>query len=312
MAHPSHPEEGGLRLEVAASLDDILTSTGANFEWGGAYLQVEVALKNISEVSITVPTTAYDEKVNIGDEGASMERITIVIDSPRFQGKPTVYATSRFAPVVLAPGENVLLVHQSKMIGDRKRADSIKEFSVHFGVSSRFGGPKEWWKGHLETYVGITRSKDPDKEIQSMNAYQERYNAEGADKTFFPTIAARTAAMIAHADRVCFRGEMEKVGDEVVVRDREWIRAVSDAVATVPFASRVSCMCSGWRTAYFYKGDQLLVSVAAIHGNQLRIHWDVSGGDFPIDEDHWKAVQAALDLPTGANHPAESPPSAVR
>jgi hypothetical protein len=100
--------------------------------------------------------------------------------------------------------------------------------------------------------------------------------------------------MIATADVARVRGEMEAESTGVAVRDREWIRAVSRAIADVRLGAPNGCLCCGWRTVYFYRDGRLLASVAAIHGNQLRIHWGGGGGDFPIDETSWHAIKAAL------------------
>jgi hypothetical protein len=236
------------------------------------------------------------------------------IDSPRFQGKPTVYAASRFAPVVLAPGERALLLQRSTIIADRKHADSIKEVSVHFGVMHSFVGPEGWWKGQLEAYAEIIRLRDPDKEIARMNGYQERNDAEKADKQYFEKMGGRISALIAKADRVGIHGEAETERAEIAVPDPLWRQRVGQAVAGVRFTNTVSCMCTGWRTAYFYKDGHVLVSVAAIHGNQLRIqwtdgsgdYWTGGGGDFPIDEPDWKAVSAALQFSPETGHAKES------
>lgn len=184
---PSKPEEGGLRLEVSARLDDAFESdgSGSKFKWCGAYLEVEIVVRNVSLGPITVPTTAYDGKVTVVNWpawGEGIERIMFHIQPPEFKGKPTAYAATRFAPVVLAPGECVLLLQHGASIRDRKHADSIKEASVHFGVSRRFDGQNEWWKGNLQTYEAIVRRHDPDKEIEQMNANQERHNTESAAK----------------------------------------------------------------------------------------------------------------------------------
>jgi hypothetical protein len=316
-AHPPKPEEGGLQLEVSAELDDIITSDGVNSKWGGATLEVEIALQNVSQNPITVATTAYAEKATIADWpawGPGLERIMFSIDSPRFQGKPTVYAPSRFAPVVLAPGERVLLLHHFAMMTDRKHADSVKEVSVHYGVASTFIGPKEWWKGYLETYANIHRSFDPDKYIEQSNANQERYNAEKeAEKRpgYGRRNAARVAELIAGSDQASIRGELAKEADGVVVRDSGWIRQVSEAIADTPLPRSAHCFCIGSRTAYFYRDGQFAVSVAGIGGNQLRVQWTGGGGDYLIDEAHYLTVKKALDFPTEANHTPEPTPGAA-
>jgi hypothetical protein len=297
-------------------MDDVFTSTGLKTEWGGANLEIEIAVQNISSSPLTVPTSAYDGKVTEIEWpgwGPGLERIMISIDSPRFQGKPTAYAAARFAPVVLASGERALLLQRHTIIADRKHADSIKEVSVHFGVMNSFVGPQGWWKGNLETRTKILRRSDPDREIAAQNTYQERNDAEKADPRYFEKMSGRIAALIAKADRAGIHSEMEAQQAEVVVSDPQWIRKIGEVIAGVRFTKMVSCLCTGWRTAYFYKDGHVLVSVAAIHGNQLRIqwtdgsgdYWTGGGGDFPVAEQGWKAVSAALQFPSEASRAGE-------
>jgi hypothetical protein len=318
-SHPSSPEQGGLRLEVNATLDDVLTSTGVKTEWGAAILEIEIAVENVSQAPLTVPTSAYDGKVVAVEwpgSGPGLERIMFYIDSPRFQGKPTAYAASRFAPVVLAPGERALLLQRHTTITDRKHADSIKEVSVHFGVMTGFIGPEGWWKGQLETHAKILRRIDPDRQIANENSYQERNDGEQADKHYFEKMPGRIAALIAKADRAGIRGEIEPEQAELAVPDPQWMRKIGEVIAGVRFTRAVSCMCTGWRTAYFYKDGHVLVSVAAIHGNQLRVlwtdgsgdYWTGGGGDFPIAEQDWKAVSAALQFSPETDHAREPTP----
>ena len=320
-SHPPHPEEGGLRLEVSALLDDSIGSDGKEARWNGASLNIEIAVQNISKNPVTVPTTAFDGKVEQRDwpnSDPGMEQIWLSIDPPQFKGKPAAFASSRFAPVVLAPGEHALLWHQFALISDRKHADSIKEVSAYFSVSGDFRGQKEWWKGRLSTYAEILRSTDPDKEIAQMNAGLDRYRAETEaekDPNHGQIVAARAAALIASADRVGIRGENEKEAADVVVRDSKWIQRVSEVIATIPLSGRGACLCSGWRTAYFYMADRLVISVAAIHGNQVRIYWpedggNWGGGDFRMSEERWKALSAALNVPKASVQSPNSSPSA--
>lgn len=119
------------------------------------------------------------------------------------------------------------------------------------------------------------------------------------------TLAERAASLVASADSAGIRGEMDKKEKEVVVRDSKWIREVSEAIGKSGISGSVACMCIGWRTVTFYKNGEFVVSVAAIHGNQLRIYSKKGGGDFPIDEAQWKTVKALLDVQKEANQASE-------
>jgi len=298
---PPKPEASGLRLEVSARLDDSTTSDGKEWTWGGAFLSVDVALHNVSAEPITVATTAFDEKPRVMAEGPESERVVLVITaSPRFQGKPTAFVASRFTPVVLAPDEYLLLWKHHTMIQDRKRSDALKEISAVFVVSSAFDGPKEWWRGSLQTYAAIVRGPSVDQQIADSEAYQKKYDAQKEaekDPRYGRTNAARIAALIAGCDEVRIRGELQEKTDGFVVRDPGWIKHVSETIAATSLPRTVSCLCEGWRTAYFMKNGKQVVSMAAIHGNQLRIHWDEGGGDYEIGEADWKAVKEALEIP---------------
>lgn len=105
------------------------------------------------------------------------------------------------------------------------------------------------------------------------------------------------ASLIAQADRVEITLSNPLANETLSVVDKDWILSVSKAVEKAPLAGKVSCLCTGWRTATFYKAKQMLVSVAAIHGNQLRIYWTNGGGDYAIDEASWKKVKEALKAP---------------
>lgn len=312
-AHPAKPEENGLRLEVNAVLDDVMTSNGTDDSWGGAYLSVQIALTNVSPAPLTVPTTAFEpfpEKLQAWGEG--LQKISLTIDSPKFRNQPTAFVASRYSPVVLAPGETVMLMNHLGRISERKQADDFNEVLVYFSVLRSFNGPKEWWRGHLATYANIQRPTDPDAYIEKMKAYKQQYDAQKEaerDPSYGKTNAAHVAALIASADQVGIRGNMEKQAAEVVVRDSNWIRQVSKALAAASLPRSVHCFCTGWRTAYFYKDGQVVVSVAAIHGNQLRVHWTGGGGDYPIAEDQWQAVKSALEYPVAAPAAPEPTPT---
>lgn len=297
-AHPARPEMGGLRLEIDATLDDSISSDGTNWEWGGAFLTIEVAVHNISSSPITVPTMAHDKKPAVHQWpswGSGLERIIISIDSPKFKGKPTVYPESIFAPVVLLPDEHALLLRHNVMINDRKHADSIKEVLVSFNVSSSFVGPKGWWRGNLLTYGEIVRFSDPDKKIADQIAFNKQRDAERADKNFLKNLPARVAALIVASDRVAMRGEDESKLKETTLSDSDWIRRFGELLGQSSISKDTSCLCAGWLTAYFYKGGEMVISIAAIHGHQLRMHWKNGGGDFTIDAQHWDALSAELE-----------------
>jgi len=193
-----------------------------------------------------------------------------------------------------------LLWKHRTAIQDRKRSDALKEVYAAFGVSRNFDGPEEWWRGDLQTYVTIQRGPSADEQIARSKAFKKKYDAQKEaekDPNYGATNAARVAALIASADEVSIRGQGNETKGEVIVRDPKWIRQVSEAIAVTRLPHSGHCFCTGWRTAYFRKNGEQVISMAAIHGNQLRIGWDEGGGDYEIGEADWKAVKQALEIP---------------
>lgn len=108
--------------------------------------------------------------------------------------------------------------------------------------------------------------------------------------------AERFAELVASADAAHIRGEMEPEANAKVVQDAKWIQTLSQVIADTPLHESTSCLCCGWRTAYFYRGKEQVLSIAAIHGSQLRIFSRAGGGDYRVDQAHWTAINAALEL----------------
>jgi hypothetical protein len=171
--HPAIPEKDGLRPEVTARLGDleVWVPSEDKMQWVRSFLHIEVAVRNVSNAPITVPTMAFDGWINVtkwpGWGEGRWERITFTIMPPKFQGKITAYADSRFAPVTLAPGECALLLNHVDGTNDRKRVDMIEEAAISFGVSGQFKGRNNWWTGHLETYAPILRDWKKSKAPES-------------------------------------------------------------------------------------------------------------------------------------------------
>jgi len=171
--HPSIPEKDGLRLEVTAWLGDgeVWVPAEDKMQWVRSVLQIEVAVRNVSAAPITVPTMAFDGRINVtkwpGWGDGRLEKIALTIEPPKFQGKITAYADSRFAPVTLAPGECALLLTHIDGTNDRKRVDMIEEAVIVFIVSKQFQGRNSWWTGLLRTYAPIQRYRKTSKAPES-------------------------------------------------------------------------------------------------------------------------------------------------
>ena len=108
--------------------------------------------------------------------------------------------------------------------------------------------------------------------------------------------AHKIAAMIETADRIGLRLEAEKPDKEISIYDKARIRNFAGILSTTIFGRKEHCLCTGWRTARFYRNNQELLRIAAIHGNQLRLYWSEGGGDFSVSESDWKAVHSAMTM----------------
>ena len=135
---------------------------------------------------------------------------------------------------------------------------------------------------------GLAAWQDLARRKQAVTTSEERLAAEAWVR--------QLGALVASADRVVIAAETAQPGEGVEVRDAKWIRHFGAVLATVPVGRRSACLCAGWRTATFYAGTKRLGSIAAIHGNQLRISLPEHGGDYSTDAAHWAAVDTALEM----------------
>lgn len=110
-------------------------------------------------------------------------------------------------------------------------------------------------------------------------------------------LAFESAALIATADFARIGDEAGPTVRDVPVRDARWIRTVAEAMAEAPLIRSDHCFCLGWKTTRFYRRGEFVMSLAAIHGNQLRITTEHGSGDFPVEAAHWQRVSDALIPP---------------
>lgn len=115
--------------------------------------------------------------------------------------------------------------------------------------------------------------------------------------------ARRAAELVRMADKVVICGELEPESAELIVQDRPWLENLVTALSGTSFGGADACLCTGWKTAYFYKNGTQIFSLAAIHGHQLRAFSTRGGGDFVVDEQHWKIISDLIH----AKLPAETP-----
>ncbi len=110
--------------------------------------------------------------------------------------------------------------------------------------------------------------------------------------------ADKAENLIAAADEVLITSESRGESVNRSVYDRDWILRVSKAVGQSQISRKTHCFCIGWGEVVFFRQKKILISIAAIHGNQLRISSDIAAGDYPINEARWKVISAVLDEQT--------------
>lgn len=151
----------GLKLEVVARLSDSqsFSTYEEGWKWGGSFLSVEVALRNVGERPIKLPTQAYFPlKRRALENWAPHQFLLIAIEPPSFDGEPTKFAETRFHPVELAPGEAVLIERFSEMTEDVAVAKRLTKVTVRYFVSARFPERLAWWHGAVGLEQTIERT----------------------------------------------------------------------------------------------------------------------------------------------------------
>ncbi len=115
--------------------------------------------------------------------------------------------------------------------------------------------------------------------------------------------ARRTAELVRMADKVVIRGELEPETASIAIADRSWVESLATALSGTSFDGADACLCAGWKTVYFYKNGTQIFSLAAIHGHQLRAFSTKGGGDFVVDEQHWKQISDLIHAKVPATPP---------
>ena len=96
------------------------------------------------------------------------------------------------------------------------------------------------------------------------------------------------------ADEVKFKGEIEKKWNQYRSSNREAILDFVQILEKGVYERPNYCLCSGWDTAYFFSDGIQVASVALIHENQIRIHWNGKGGDYEVSPDYWRQLSDAF------------------
>jgi hypothetical protein len=95
--------------------------------------------------------------------------------------------------------------------------------------------------------------------------------------------------------------ELEQREAGVVVTDAEWISRIAKILAQTPLDHSERIMGTGYITAHFIRGDEEVLSVAAILPKFLRVYSEKGGADFVVDEKACKQVYALIAEKRKAN-----------
>ena len=103
---------------------------------------------------------------------------------------------------------------------------------------------------------------------------------------------ARVQELLSAANRAVISG----CGDPLVltITDQDWIHRMKAAMGRIPLGDSDHDLSIGWRTADFYHDNEFLISIAAIHGNLLRLLSSRGGGDFPVEPAQWQTIDTLL------------------
>ena len=278
---PPHPEENGLRLEVMARIDHAFGSSAEEvMVWKESLVFIEVALLNISNAPITVPTTNFGQTIMKENHPV---RITFRIMPPVFQRKPTAFADTRFAPVMLAPGQRALLLSISQSITDRKYADVVKEVSVYFSVARQFTDLRAWWTGSLEVYQEIAPHKTSDQEI-------EEFNAAAKFPHVVPDMAAKLAGLVKSADRVVIVSYQDKKKVRTELKDPLWRQPLAELLGSARYEPQLHIFAEADRQFEFYRDGKRILYLECLPFEMLRFYTEDFGGDYLVGAELGPAI----------------------
>jgi len=275
---PSHPEENGLRLEVKARMAHAYGSTpeGASI-WKESQIFFQIALLNISDAPITVPTSDFGKPLTVPNNNQRGD-VNLRIGPPKFEGKTTVFADASFAPVTLAPGERALLLSGIQIITNRNFADSANEVSVWFSVSKDFTGLRPWWTGALRVYQEIEPHESPDQELEKLKIVAQR-------PQMVPEMTTKLSALVRSADRLVIISHQGKNAVKQVVEGISWRQPLADLLGGIAYEPQGHLFAVSNRELEFYRGDKRVLFLEMLPWNSLRLYAEEFGGDYVVSAD---------------------------
>ena len=118
----------------------------------------------------------------------------------------------------------------------------------------------------------------------------------------------RSIELISSADYVIIRRETDRAASGALIVDKNVIGKFAEAISKTQLTGSHQCFCTGWLTAYFYKDGKVVYSIAAIHGNQIRVYSEQSGGDFTVEAAQWNAMHDLIELTKTSSPLTMNPP----
>ena len=151
------PEElAGLRLDVSATLRDTWAWSG-KWERLPATLVIEVAIRNVGDTPITVPTRPYLAWRNNKIHWSDHEQVWLFIEQPTFKQEQTVVNDATFAPVRLQQKEVTLLYRAVHVAPSLEAARRTTYLSARFHVAPRLAANRGWWSGTISRLAPIEK-----------------------------------------------------------------------------------------------------------------------------------------------------------
>ena len=118
-----------------------------------------IILTNISKEDITIPTRSYDGEPCCWFRGPDSEAVTYEVGKWRVGDKTIVPSPSRFAPMILRPGESTEFAIY-KWWADTKTP--LKFFGAYVHIQKSYAELQNWWHGDLHQEIDLTKKKPYD------------------------------------------------------------------------------------------------------------------------------------------------------
>jgi hypothetical protein len=102
----------------------------------------------------------------------------------------------------------------------------------------------------------------------------------------------RIQELLAQANRAVVSGVPDF--PNLAIEDPKWVARLRAAFRETALGDGDHDFSEGWMTVTFFKDQDWLIMIAAIHGNLLRMQSHRGGADFPVDPARWKIIHDIL------------------